>query len=80
MTALVLYSPTRQDHARGALDRLIRIVRSEFDEMPGMRLTRAQCRRLWHITEPECDALVRHLVETGFLIETPRGIGRPPDY
>lgn len=80
MTAMALYSPVLPDRAFHAFERMVRIVRSEFNEMPGMRLTRAQCRRLWNITETECDALVRHLLDTGFLVENARGVRRPPDY
>lgn len=80
MVALIATTPARPLLGRGPLDRMVCLIRAEFNEMPGMRLTRAQFRRLWQITESECDAVVRHLVDTGFLVETPRGVGRPPDY
>jgi hypothetical protein len=80
MVALIAPTPARPLLGRGTFDRMVCLIRAEFDEMPGMRLTRAQFRRLWQITESECDAVVRHLVDTGFLVETARGVGRPPDY
>jgi|EndMetStandDraft_3_1072993.scaffolds.fasta_scaffold26965_3 hypothetical protein len=80
MVALIAATPPRPLLGRGHFDRMVCLIRAEFDEMPGMRLTRAQFRRLWQITESECDAVVRHLVDTGFLVETARGVSRPPDY
>jgi hypothetical protein len=60
-------------------DRMICVIRGEFDEMPGMRLTRAQFRRLWHLTADESDRLVRELIAAGFLVEDARGhISRAP--
>jgi hypothetical protein len=80
MVATTATTPARPAHGRGAFERMVCLIRAEFDEMPGMRLTRAQFQRLWQITESECDAIVRHLVDAGFLVETARGVGRPPDY
>jgi hypothetical protein len=64
---------------REPLDSLVRIIRAEFHEMPGMWLTRAQFRRLWHLSDADCDCLLRHLLGAGFLTESGRGIGRPSD-
>lgn len=65
--------------SRGSItfEGLVRIIRSEFEEMPGMRLTRAQFQRLWALTEADCDRLLRHLLGSGFLTESGRGVGRP---
>ena len=51
----------------------IEVVRREFNEMPGMRLTRAQIRRLWNLSSPECDEIVDALISDGFLVETSTG-------
>jgi hypothetical protein len=51
----------------------VNTIRSEFAEMPGMRLTRPQFRRLWNLTEPQCDLVLHELVHTGFLVEAPAG-------
>ena len=51
----------------------IDVVRREFNEMPGMRLTRAQIRRLWNLSSPECDEVVDALISDGFLVETSTG-------
>jgi len=43
-------------------------VRAEFLEMPGMRLTRAQARRLWAVDEASCDAILAALIDARFLV------------
>jgi hypothetical protein len=48
-------------------DHLLSVIRGEYAEMPGMRLTRAQFRRLWLLDETECDGAIRVLTEEGFL-------------
>jgi hypothetical protein len=56
-----------------SVDRAMGAVRDEFNEMPGMRLTRAQCRRLWHLTVSQCDDVLHELIDSGFLVEIPTG-------
>ena len=51
------------------LDALVAIVRGEFCEMPGMRLTKDQFRRLWNLRPPEDDALIAVLKAQDFLVE-----------
>jgi hypothetical protein len=52
---------------------LLRRVRNEFLEMPGLHLTAAQARRLWQIRDGECEALLQVLVNSGFLTRTRTG-------
>ena len=52
---------------------LLRRVTSEFLEMPGLRLTEAQARRLWGLEADACAALLRALVESQFLFQTRDG-------
>lgn len=61
---------TRQVTAGTAtrLQRLERLIRAEFGEMPCMRLTDHQFRRLWNLTPGEAQAIVRQLVDVGFLV------------
>ncbi len=54
-------------------DRLTRLVHAEFREMPGLRLTAQQARRLWGLDGETCDALLTTLLETGFLTVMPDG-------
>jgi hypothetical protein len=46
---------------------IARLINSEFDEMPGMRLTAGQVRRLWNLTDGECEQVLDHLREAGCL-------------
>ena len=52
------------------LDDLLRRVQAEFLEMPGLRLTRAQARRLWALDDAVCEAVLSALVDARFLIES----------
>jgi hypothetical protein len=45
----------------------------EFVEMPGMRLTRLQARRLWNLNQTACDQVLDALVEQGFLKQAADG-------
>jgi hypothetical protein len=54
-------------------DRLTRLVHAEFREMPGLRLTRQQVRRLWGLDPATCDELLAALVASGFLTVMPDG-------
>jgi hypothetical protein len=47
---------------------LVARVRGEFREMPGLRLTLAQARRLWQVDAATCTLVLQVLVEEGFLI------------
>ena len=46
-------------------------VRAEYLEMPGLRLTRWQMRRLWLLDASLCDAVVDTLVASHFLWRRP---------
>jgi hypothetical protein len=48
-------------------DALLRRVRGEYREMPGMRLTIEQAMRLWNIDRQACAALFNSLVASHFL-------------
>lgn len=54
-------------------DEVLRRVQGEFLEMPGLRLTQAQARRLWGLDAASCDALLRLLVDEKFLFCTRDG-------
>ena len=41
--------------------------------MPGLSLTEHQAQRLWHLEPEACHLLLKALVESGFLRQTPRG-------
>lgn len=56
-----------------AEDRLLRRVRSEFNEMRGMRLTLNQAMRLWSLDRAACAELLSSLVEAQFLVQDEHG-------
>lgn len=56
-----------------ASDEVLRRVRGEFMEMPGLRLTEAQARKLWNLDSASCHALLNQLVDSRFLFRTRDG-------
>jgi hypothetical protein len=54
-------------------DAAVQRVRSEFAEMPGMRLTAEQARTLFGLSNRACEGLLKRLVSDGFLWRTPQG-------
>jgi hypothetical protein len=55
---------------------LVDLIRSEYDEMPGLCLTRAQVQRLWLLEPGACDNVLRAMVDAGYLRLTPNGYVR----
>ena len=55
-------------------------VRREYRDLPGLKLTLAQARRLWHVDAAACETMLASLVEQGFLARTADGafVVRPP--
>ena len=56
-----------------AVNQWLPIVRGEFQEVPGLHLTKPQVQRLWGLDPPTCDALLATLVDGRFLKRTFRG-------
>lgn len=54
-------------------EEVLRRVQGEFLEMPGLRLTEAQARRLWGLDAASCGALLGALVDAKFLFRTRDG-------
>ena len=50
-----------------------RRVRSEYLEMPGLRLTSAQASRLWALDRQTSEWILDALTRTGFLSRNPGG-------
>ena len=59
-------SPDRRDPSSREL--LLRRIRSEFVEMPCLRLTGPQARRLFHLTTDVCERVLATLVRDNVLI------------
>jgi hypothetical protein len=56
-----------------ASEEMLRRVQGEYLEMPGLRLTEPQARRLWGLDAASCDALLHALVDSKFLFRTRDG-------
>ena len=54
-------------------EEVLRRVQGEFLEMPGLRLTALQARRLWNLDATLCEALLSELVDSKFLFQTRDG-------
>jgi hypothetical protein len=52
---------------------IIRRVRGEFLEMPGLKLTVAQAQRLWGADRTTCEAVIEALTRAQFLVRTRDG-------
>ena len=55
---------------------LVGLIRAEYNEMPGLCLTRAQAQRLWLLEPDVCDNVLRDMVDAGFLRLTAGGYVR----
>ena len=60
------------DSTRG-IQEVVRRIRGEFLEMPGLRLTPQQAKRLWRLDETSCEAVLGALVDARFLAKTRDG-------
>jgi len=55
------------------LDEALRRARADFLEMPGLRLTPDQARRLWMLDGRTCAMVLASLVASGFLSRSKSG-------
>jgi hypothetical protein len=56
-----------------AIAEAIVMVRSEYDEMPGLMLTASQAQRLWGLDSGTCAVVLATLVDQQFLRQTVAG-------
>jgi hypothetical protein len=49
---------------------LLRLVRAEYCEMPGLRLTQRQAQRLWNLDSITCESVLEILESSRFLRRT----------
>lgn len=52
----------------------MQLVQSEYLEMPGLQLTKAQVRRLWGLEDSTCETVLGQLVARNFLKRTARDV------
>jgi hypothetical protein len=55
------------------LTALLRRARSEFIEMPGLRLTTMQAARLWSLDQQTSERILQSLMAAGFLLKSRSG-------
>jgi len=51
----------------------VELIQMEYAEMPELRLTFLQARRLWNFSEELCERALTELLVSGFLGRTPDG-------
>jgi hypothetical protein len=66
MVYALLWNCAERNHMSPPINLLNR-VRSEFIEMPGLRLRIEQAQRLWNLDRAVCESVLRSLVEAKFL-------------
>jgi hypothetical protein len=57
----------------GQTEDWLKLIRAEYMEMPGLRLTEPQARRLWGLDAAACHRLLEALTAQGFLHRTRDG-------
>ena len=55
------------------MEALALVIESEFNEMPGLRLTLAQARRLWNLSNEDCLRVLDDLIAGGRLVRDEEG-------
>jgi hypothetical protein len=48
----------------------LRLIRAEYRELPGLKLTKPQAQRLWGLEGHVCEALLDSLIASRFLCKT----------
>jgi hypothetical protein len=66
-------APLKPAKNAGSMTPLVNRVRSEFLEMPGLRLTSAQAARLWDLDRPTSERILDGLTLSGFLLRNRKG-------
>jgi len=54
------------------VDRFVKLVQTEYLEMPGLQLTKPQMQRLLGVDVPTCDVVIDLLERERFLRRTPK--------
>jgi hypothetical protein len=67
MVCTLLYAGAERNCSMSPNLNLLNRVRSEFIEMPGMRLRVDQAQRLWNLDRALCESILRSLVDAKFL-------------
>lgn len=71
---MVTFLSEKSPSQTAALSELLLRIRTEYAQMPGLKLTAPQARRLWGPDCATCDAALAALVKTKFLSCTREGL------
>lgn len=55
-----------------AISQWLQLIQAEYNEIPGLHLTKPQMQRLWGLDAVTCDALLSALEDVRFLRRTQR--------
>ena len=66
--------PQGSVESKPALDDVLSRVKGEYNEMPGMCVTRMQAQRLWGLDSTTCELVLTTLIERGVVRRTSRGM------
>jgi len=66
-------APIAEHHLDDGITSLLHRIRSEFNEMPGLRLTPAQAARLWGMERHTSERILDGLALAGFLLKNKEG-------
>jgi hypothetical protein len=58
---------------RAQVEDAAELIQMEYAEMPGLKLTFWQARRLWNLSEDVCERALAALTRSGFLVQTADG-------
>ena len=70
---MTVEAPIAEHRHDEGITALLHRVRSEFLEMPGLRLTPAQAARLWRMDRHTTDRILDGLTMAGFLLKNREG-------
>lgn len=66
-------TPAAFEKLEHRLEGLVRRVKAEYLEMPGLDLTAAQAQRLWNLDAETCMSVLEALIANRFLVCTSNG-------
>jgi hypothetical protein len=55
------------------IDRAIEVIRNEYEDLPGLKLTFWQIQRLLYLSEEECRSALQRLLDRHFLVRASDG-------
>lgn len=74
MLTETLEHPPATEQQLSGISPVVRRIESEYHEMPGLKLTEAQARRLWGLDGNTCHVVLETLMQQRFLRRTVTGM------